>query len=195
MNADQPIQKPAEDSFNYLPLVEQLAPHLIINPKSPSFVVGLEAPWGTGKSSFINLTKAILKKESPKLLVLDYSPWVYSAVDSLILGFCAQIAAQLETLKAPNYKKIDAAFTGFANAIKPFRIIPGSEPFTVMADMVLKGVARAASSASKLAEWDINTARKRVQDALSKANRSIVIFVDDIDRLAPEVDTENWAVG
>jgi len=60
MNPDRPVAGLKEDGFNYYPLARQLAPHLLLSSGDPSLVAGIEAPWGSGKTSFLNLTKLAL---------------------------------------------------------------------------------------------------------------------------------------
>jgi predicted KAP-like P-loop ATPase len=88
MNTDNPILDKKDDAFNYYPLAEQLAPHLLLKRGAPSLIAGVEAPWGSGKTSFLNLIRRAIEALRPEVVVLEYSPWIYSTADSLILGFC-----------------------------------------------------------------------------------------------------------
>jgi len=185
VNPDRPINSLNEDGFNYYPLAKQLARHLLLKPGSPSLVAGVEAPWGSGKTSFLNLTQLALNALDSPPLIFEYCPWVYSTVDSLILGFCIQIAAQLSTSDAPNYKRIGTALLGFSQALKPLRYVPGAELAMGAVDAALQTAIGVTTTADELNKWDISNAKKRVQQTLDDAGKPIVVFVDDVDRLPP----------
>jgi hypothetical protein len=185
MNPDRPVDSVDKDGFNYYPLAKQLAPHLLLKSGDPSLVVGVEAPWGSGKTSFLNLTRLALNEKESSALVLNYRPWVYSTVDSLILGFCVQIASQLSISNAPNYKRISAALFGFSQALRPLRWIPGSEPIMAGVEMALGTAAAVTKTAAELETLDISNAKAKVQEALDQVGKPVIVFIDDVDRLPP----------
>jgi predicted KAP-like P-loop ATPase len=75
MDPDAPIHRPDEDQFGYAILARQLAPNLILKPQQSSLVAGVEAPWGSGKTSFLNLVRNDVAKINKDALVLPYCPW------------------------------------------------------------------------------------------------------------------------
>jgi predicted KAP-like P-loop ATPase len=54
-----------------------------------AFAIGINAPWGSGKTSLIELIVANLKihAESKKYLFIDFSPWYFSNPEMLITSF------------------------------------------------------------------------------------------------------------
>ncbi|MDP4147783.1 MAG: P-loop NTPase fold protein [Bacteroidota bacterium] len=54
-----------------------------------AFAIGINAPWGSGKTSLIELIVANLKihAESKKYLYIDFSPWYFSNPEMLITSF------------------------------------------------------------------------------------------------------------
>jgi predicted KAP-like P-loop ATPase len=113
METDVPIIDPRDDRFGYQPFASQLAPSLILRAGTPSLIVGVEAGWGTGKTSFLNLTRHALQSAVEEPLVVDYQPWLYSTIDALLLGFCTQMAAQLENRNPQKFEKIGSALARF----------------------------------------------------------------------------------
>jgi len=186
MNPDRPVTTIKEDGFNYNPLAEQLAPHLILKPDDSSLVAGVEAPWGSGKTSFLNLTRQAIKKIGPDVVVLDYCPWVYSTADSLILGFCIQLASQFQISDNKKFTEISLALVGFSAAIKPFSLIPGIAPIASTIGALMDNTAKVVNSAAELSKFDISNAKAKVQEALKDTGKSVIIFVDDVDRLQPQ---------
>jgi predicted KAP-like P-loop ATPase len=187
MNADAPITDPSQDQFGYNPIAEQLAPILILPGGSPSLVAGVESPWGSGKTSFLNLTRRALERGHRDVLILEYRPWLYSTVDALLLGFCVQIAAQLQGRPGRKYEIASKAFVSLSKVFGRLRELP--EGYGRVAEAAAAGtqvLAGAADAMQGLHEIDLSNAREKVQAAIDNAARPIVIVIDDVDRLRPE---------
>lgn len=183
MNADLPVKTPEEDCFGYLPFAKQLAPNLILKSGQASLVAGIEAPWGAGKTSFLNLLRAELGAQPSRPLVLDYYPWLYSTVDALLLGFCAQLASQLGANTSPRYARFGNALAGLGTALSPFSALGNA--YVLAGSTGLNIAGRLLARFGNRKAIDIKNARDRVQDAIDEFEQPIVIFVDDVDRLAP----------
>ena len=52
---DQPIARPAEDRFGIDPFAKALASSIQKMPSPEGAVIALNGPWGSGKSSAVNL--------------------------------------------------------------------------------------------------------------------------------------------
>jgi predicted KAP-like P-loop ATPase len=186
MNTDSPITHPTQDKFGYAPLAEHVAPVLILDSNSPSIVAGVEARWGSGKTSFLNLTRRALAKDGNDVLIFEYRPWLYSTVDSLLLGFCVQIAAQLQGNAGKKYQNASKALMGLSGVFGRLASLPGEYGLTAAAgaagSQLLAGAADAMQDLTKI---DLSNARDKVQHALDQAGRPVVIIIDDVDRLEP----------
>ena len=55
MNSDKPIEVPSDDRFGFAPYAEVIAKPLLAVKGPASFVIGIEGPWGFGKTSLLNL--------------------------------------------------------------------------------------------------------------------------------------------
>ena len=95
MDPDTPIHRADDDRFGYDILACQLARNLILKCGEGSLVAGVEAPWGSGKTSFLNLVRNEVTEINKDALVLPYCPWINSTADALLLGFCVQLAAEM----------------------------------------------------------------------------------------------------
>ena len=60
---DKPIKQPDEDQFGFSSFAEAIAQSIIKNRKSEGTVIAINGPWGSGKSSVINLVKHYLKEK------------------------------------------------------------------------------------------------------------------------------------
>jgi predicted KAP-like P-loop ATPase len=185
METDVPIIDPKDDRFGYQPFASQLAPSLILRAGAPSLIVGVEAGWGTGKTSFLNLTRRALQGAVGEPLVVDYQPWLYSTIDALLLGFCTQLATQLENRNPQKFEKISSALSDFAQALSPLAHLSGHEAAMLLTTGGLRVLARLASALGQRKKIEISNARARVQQAITDYGQPIIIFIDDIDRLAP----------
>jgi predicted KAP-like P-loop ATPase len=186
MNTDSPITDASQDKFGYAPLADHLAPVLILDSKSPSVVAGVEARWGSGKTSFLNLTRRSLARRRGDVLIFDYRPWLYSTVDSLLLGFCVQIAAQLQGNPGKKYQNASKALMGLSTVFGRLTSLPGE--YGLAATGAAAGsqlLAGTADVMQDLTRIDLSNAREKVQHALDQAGRPVVIIVDDVDRLEP----------
>ena len=56
----------------------------------PSWVLG---PWGSGKTSFVNLTRLDLKDAG--WTIVDFNPWMFSGAEQLVDSFIIELTAQL----------------------------------------------------------------------------------------------------
>ncbi len=187
MNTDSPITELSQDKFGYAPLADHVAPVLILDSKSPSVVAGVEARWGSGKTSFLNLTRRSLAQRRSDVLIFDYRPWLYSTVDSLLLGFCVQIAAQLQGNPGKKYQTASKALMGLSTVFGRLTSLPGEYGLAAAGatagSQLLAGTADVMQDLSKI---DLSNAREKVQQALDQAGRPAVIIVDDVDRLEPD---------
>lgn len=75
------------DLLNRGHLINWLA-YSIQNCKSAqSFVIGLEGPWGSGKTTIINNVKRILSSDSQSFYIInDFDPWAFGTQEALLWG-------------------------------------------------------------------------------------------------------------
>jgi predicted KAP-like P-loop ATPase len=185
MESDVPIDRHKDDEFGYGPFAATLAPSLIRLPHAASLIVGIEAGWGSGKTSFLNLLRHSLGESDESPLVLNYQPWLYSTVDALLLGFCKQLASQLEKRNPAKYQNIGAALNELGQAVSPLAQLSEHHAAALLTATGLKFLSRVVMWFGRRNTLDISNARARVQDAINEYNQPIIIFIDDIDRLPP----------
>jgi len=188
MNPAQPIKSGSDDKFERTSFAEHLGKFLCLDQDAPSIVIGIEAKWGDGKTSCINLVKEILNKKRPKPIIVDFNPWLISSIDSVIEGFIIELAAAIGMQASMSEKGKSAAqkVLQFGKILSPIKLIPGVEPWGSMVESVLSAVGQSAKTASELANLSIQARKKDVQAHLRKMNRPIVVIIDDVDRLPPD---------
>ena len=81
--------------------------------------MGLCGEWGNGKTSYINLMRPELEKNS---FVLDFNPWMFSDAHNLVALFFTEISAQLRDYEDDN-ELIDS-LSSFGELLSNLKPIP-----------------------------------------------------------------------
>jgi hypothetical protein len=75
---------------------------LLMHEGTGSICIGVEAPWGRGKSSFLKLVRHQAKKQEEnnpggfQLLPVDFNAWVYNNAEQAWAGLAAEVIATVE---------------------------------------------------------------------------------------------------
>ena len=91
---DSPIETAADDEYGISPFAESLAKS-ILNIRAPiGTTIALHGPWGSGKSSVVNLVRAELEKaRDENLVVSDFKCWWFRGEEALALAFLQNLHA------------------------------------------------------------------------------------------------------
>lgn len=139
-----------------------------------SFVISLEGEWGSGKTTIINNTKRLLEETTEnekKIIVIDdFDPWLYGTQEALLL-------AMYETL-------MKHAGLGYS----PLR-----------SNSMVKGISKIVSEShvagsilynlihnEKKSGDEVSILKERINAYLLSSNRTIVFFIDNLDRANEE---------
>ena len=125
-------------------------------------MVGVFGPWGSGKTSFLNLAKAEWNEDVP---VIDFNPWLFSGTEQLVGRFFDELSAEL---KIRNFAKVGKVFEDYGRA------------FTGVSGGLLKTVGVSIRRKGGIAER-----RKKIEETLQKRDNPIIVVLDDVDRLSP----------
>ncbi len=84
---DSPIETPADDRYGITPFATSIAKS-ILNMKAPEgTTIALHGPWGSGKSSAVNLIRnALDEARDQKLVVTEFNGWWYRGDATLKKG-------------------------------------------------------------------------------------------------------------
>ena len=66
---------------------------------SEGMVVGVLGPWGSGKTSFVNLARVHL--EEAGIPILDFNPWMFSGAEQLVEAFFGRALGTAQTSPWP----------------------------------------------------------------------------------------------
>lgn len=183
---DSPIETPEDDRYGILPFAQSLS-RSICEIKTPiGTTIALNGPWGSGKSSAVNLIRRELenvKTDAP--VISEFKCWWYRGEEALALAFLQNLHALLsDTLKDKvkdlipklGHSLLQAGpVLGAAVALTP------AGPFSALTGASMNFVRRFFPNGDTLEK----TFQKLAQ-ILNEEDRRFLIIIDDIDRLSPE---------
>ncbi|GLY39620.1 NTPase [Amycolatopsis sp. NBRC 101858] len=174
---DNPIKEPAEDTLGRASLARHLAVELRHLDASEGSVFAVMGPWGSGKTSLINMIRRNLG-DDPPITVLDFNPWMFSGTEQLVDSFFAELAAQLGE-KPGKLGKIASELDAYGELLSPL----GAVPF------VGTWITRFGSGAKALKKFEdrrkqsVTQRRAELSSKLAELEQPFVVVIDDIDRL------------
>jgi hypothetical protein len=174
LDADRPIAGVDQDLLGRAPLVDRLADWIRDAPFSDGFVIGLTGPWGSGKTSVLNLLEERLRAEA---VVVWFEPWLFSDADQLVTRFFGELSAQLRGDGTKRrLRKLGSQLADYGAVLSP------------AASIVLGPAGQLAAAPKQLSDLRLTSAsaqRRETVAALRKHPQRIVVLIDDLDRLDP----------
>lgn len=107
---DGEIKDPSDDLLGIQPYAARLAE--FVDRLAPPFTIGVYGAWGSGKTSFVRLMEAELRKLHPDLKFIAFGAWPFKTSDDLWRALVLQIATELRQVKpAAKSEPPDESFT------------------------------------------------------------------------------------
>lgn len=163
---DKELEKRGSDLLNLAEKANRFAGRVYNNGSSESFVFGVDAPWGIGKSSFINFCKEYWDEHyKDETLVYKFNPLRYIGSKSLL----------------------DVFVDGLIHTIQKDAFIPEIRPLISRYSRLLREVSRFSIFGLTLPTLTVNyTADEAFEDLsaiLKRFDKKVIIIVDDLDRM------------
>jgi predicted KAP-like P-loop ATPase len=185
---DDPISEPSEDRFGIDPFAQALAAS-IRNLKAPEgTVLALNGPWGSGKSSAVNLILHHLKDatDARGIVVIHFECWWFRGEEALALAFFREMYAGLGPTLGDQFKRVLPKLGA--------RLLRAGSVVGAGADLAgaTVGIGTLASGAMSWladqihAEDTVEKLHAELTQALGDQDKRFLIIIDDIDRLAPD---------
>lgn len=176
IRGDNPIKRSDDDVIGRASAANQFARNVLGLDASEGAVVGILGPWGSGKTSFINLAREEFEKE--RVPILDFNPWMFSGTAQLVQVFFVELSAQLKQCSsfanvAESLGKYGDAFAGM-----------GWIPFVGTWFERIHILAKIASKISETQKDGVHAKRENLKSALKELDEPILVVLDDIDRLS-----------
>ncbi len=187
---DAPIEKRADDRFGRAAFADAIARHIVDGNVSEGAVVAVMGPWGSGKTSVLNMIREALADQPRDVEVFDFNPWYFSGTQQLVEHFFGDIAARFAESKDPRLTTAATALKQYGRLVRPVgqlatllgALVPGAN---VAGDLLGRSGEAAKGAADILAgdQKSIKALRSEVKKAFSAIGKRIVIVLDDLDRL------------
>lgn len=156
----------ADDTLNRANIAKQIAS--ILDPIEPekSFAVGITAPWGNGKTSFLNFLILELKERDDKTIFIKFSPWSCKSKIDIISLFFDSLSEGLK----PYHSSINNQIEKYAKLLLAAHKNQVSETINKAFDLF---------SSSK----DVRSIYEQINASIGDLNSKVYITIDDLDRL------------
>ncbi len=171
---DIPIISSEEDKLDRSKIVNSII-YAIDYPDSidrkHSLAIGIEGPWGSGKTSIINLVKNQIesdKDHKDKYAILDFNPWMHMGTEQILVDFFRSIS-QAIIKGLPDEPEISEKVKDLLTGI------------TISLNLGL--VSAQKNFDAKLDEPTLDKQKKDLADILSGLDKKVICIIDDIDRL------------
>jgi KAP family P-loop domain len=168
--SDVPIQTPEQDRFNRSGFARRIADTIRNRTDSSSLAIGVYGAWGDGKTSVLNLIKTTLDHESD-IVCVKFNPWRVDGEPALLQNFFGALAAAMRVSLGNRREKIGKTLRDYGKLLE--RIPTFGSGLGTFAGVL----------GEKWGEPALETLRERISAQIRAANKKLVIFIDDIDRL------------
>lgn len=204
--ADRPLSDRSLDEFGLAQIADQIADKIGDLQPADGLVVGLQSPWGTGKSTFLKfLTDRLL--DQPKTIIVRFDPWLVSDRTAMLHELFSELSKKLSERETRHKDRYDLSehrqrreikrqirrFTAIAENLKKF---PSGPKPSIVSDFLnlpfIKEVAALVSFTVGLVVTikpradTLREIRNEIAGRLTLLNYKVVVVVDDVDRLELE---------
>ncbi|WP_223619283.1 P-loop NTPase fold protein [Lysobacter sp. ESA13C] len=151
------------------------------------FVLSIEGPWGSGKTSALSMMEQLIRTEKPdESVIVHFNPWLIGERDSLLRQFLHSVSAAINLEDhADDAKRVSKELLNYAEVFDFLKWLPGAEPWASIVKNLLKSAGKATGGVADQKSRDIAAQKDKLEKVLAKFNKKIYVFVDDVDRLFP----------
>lgn len=178
-HVEHPCTSEDEDLLGRRKEAETLAEKIFQTDTSRgAFTLGLTAPWGAGKTSFMLVMKEYLERQyDEKTIVIEFNPWRYRKAPNLTQIFFEELSRAL----APYNSALSSGFVRYVDHL----LAKDSNPWLQLASRFLPQEFNTKSTAEQY---------ELLSREICRLGRKIFIFIDDVDRLESEELVELFAL-
>ena len=183
---DSPIEAADDDRYGVTGFAGSIAKSITRMQKPVGTTIALNGPWGSGKSSVVNLIRASLAQSgNDRLVVSDFKCWWYRGEEALALAFLQSLNGTLRTSLGDKVKDLIPSITQrllqAGPTIGAAVTLASGAPLTAL----FTGGSKFVSTFFPQGETLEKTFQKLAK-ILAEEDRRFLVVIDDIDRLSPE---------
>ena len=155
----------AEDFLNFKKEAYVFAKQILNNGSSNSMVFGIDAPWGIGKSTYLNFCKQYWK-EQKDLIIFDFEPLRFEDNTEIFEVF---INGLIDTINNKYYyPEISESLNKYRKLLKAVKFSVFNFDFSLPVNISLDNVF------------------KSLKENIKFLDKKIIVLIDDLDRLSFE---------
>tara|TARA_R110002124_G_C8958248_1_gene513834 strand:- start:566 stop:3490 length:2925 start_codon:yes stop_codon:yes gene_type:complete len=162
---DEEIEDKKEDLFASETHAQSFAETVLASDAHPGLVFGIDAPWGAGKTSFINLAERHWANAEDRVIVCRFAPLRYASEPDLADRLIRDLSSAIKSkIFAPEFSPAASRYS---------RLIKGKADFSFF------GFRLSLEPSQETAD-DLLA---RIDEVLQRIGRRVIIVIDDLDRL------------
>jgi predicted KAP-like P-loop ATPase len=183
---DSPIESAEDDRYGVTPFAKSIARSILSIKQPIGTTIALNGPWGSGKSSAVNLIRTALQEaDDDKLVVTEFKCWWYRGEEALALAFLQNLHTVLKDSLGDKVKDFIP---------KLARNLLQAGPVIGQAVSLASGepLGTAISSGTKFLSTffpegaTVEKTFRQLAKILEVQDRRCLVIIDDIDRLSPD---------
>jgi hypothetical protein len=164
---DKPIALPSDDKFSRKTFAKKVAEKIqskLTVENAGALAIGINGPWGSGKTSFMNMIKGNIDKNNR--IVIDFNPWRSSSSSKIIEDFFELLISEIK----PHDPSFSNKIAEYAKTLTKIDENIFTKSTQAVADFLFE-------------DKNKNEAYESINTSIGKIKKQILIFVDDLDRL------------
>lgn len=171
ISGDRPLNNPDDDELGYASFASHLAQRILTTAAPEGFVIALNGPWGSGKTSLLNMVRFFLREREPdaRPILIQFNPWWFTGREDLARRF---------------FETLQSAFKGPGGADRIRKL------FNRFGKMVSHLPIERAAYVGRAVEWftakselTVPDVKEMIAEQLRGLGKLVVVTMDDIDRL------------
>ncbi|MFZ2063516.1 MAG: P-loop NTPase fold protein [Candidatus Binatus sp.] len=171
ISGDRPLNNPDDDELGYASFASHLGKRILTTAAPEGFVIAINGPWGSGKTSLLNMVRFFLRERESdeRPILIQFDPWWFASREDLVRRF---------------FETLQSAFEG-PGAVHRIR-----ELFNRLGGMVSRLPVGTAADVGRAVEWfttapelTVPGVKEMIAEQLCGLGKLVVVTIDDIDRL------------
>lgn len=201
--ADRPLTDRGLDEFGLAEVADQIANKIGSLQPTDGLVVGLQSPWGTGKSTFLRFLTDKLEGQ-PKTIIVRFDPWLVADREVMLHELFSEFGSKLSDRERHNRERWDVSdyrqrreisrlIRRFTTIAEKLRKIPSSPKISILTDILDLPIIREIKSIAsfclgiavtfKPKAETLREVRAEISRRLQLLGYKFIVVIDDVDRL------------